>query len=90
MKARKTVARELAKQSGIVEDITDYNRLLTGRRHHRKGVPQVVKKENQKKPDAEKEAKGEVVRMKAMESIGQTKKTKSRTRVTGDDAQPIL
>ena len=74
MKARKTVARELAKQSGIVEDTTDYNRLLTGRRHRREGVPQVIKKENQKKPDAEKEAKGEVVRMKAMESIGQTKK----------------
>ena len=55
----------------------NYNRLLTGRRHHREGVPQVIKKENQKKPDAEKEAKGEVVRMKAMESIGQTKKWKA-------------
>ena len=52
----------------------NYNRLLTGRRHRREGVPQVIKKENQKKPDAEKEAKGEVFRMKAMESIGQTKK----------------
>ena len=77
VKARKTWACEAERHHGRYR----YNgvQTSTGRRYRREGVPQVVKKENQKKSDAEEEAKEEDVcmKLKVLESIGQTKKQKA-------------
>ena len=89
LKKRATVVRELEKQSGIVEEETEFKTLMDDNIAERDDYlgQHTVKKEKEKKDEEAKERKGKDCRLKAMETLGDTKKRKVGGRLARDEKE---